>query len=231
MSNAAENDIVDSKLIFKLSNIKKPILKDGTEKRRALTSEENDAAHWVGHHNAEGLFLLVVYHLGLRCGEALGLKWGDFDLDAGVLHIRRDLDFYARKHDGCLDKDKAKAAALKTEKLQRIGRVISYAGRRTIPIFDAEFLRTLKDRKGADDQFVFVGPLSGEPLSDASFKRIWTRLMKAMVEHTPGIEGVWGTKTIKTVEDGKPATKEEKVKIRSILTPHYFRHNFATALY
>ena len=122
-------------------------------------------------------------------------------------------------------------ASLKTKKLQRIGRVKSYAGRRTIPIFDAEFLQTLIDRKGADDQYVFVGPLSGEQLLDASFRRMWIRLMKAMVEHAPGIEGIWGTKAIKTEEDGKPVTKEVKVKIRSILTPHHFRHNFATALY
>jgi integrase len=34
-------------------------------------------------------FLLrVVSTLGLRCGEVLGLRWADFDKDAGILHVR-----------------------------------------------------------------------------------------------------------------------------------------------
>jgi integrase len=34
---------------------------------------------------------LYTVALGLRRGEALGLKWQDVDLDAGVLHVRRAL--------------------------------------------------------------------------------------------------------------------------------------------
>ncbi len=33
--------------------------------------------------------LELVARLGLRLGEALGLQWGDFDKDEGVLHARR----------------------------------------------------------------------------------------------------------------------------------------------
>jgi len=33
----------------------------------------------------------VALALGLRPGEALGLRWSDVDLDAGVLHVRQQL--------------------------------------------------------------------------------------------------------------------------------------------
>ena len=40
-----------------------------------------------------GLFLAILYYLGVRRGEALGLKWGDFDFAADQVHILRDIDF------------------------------------------------------------------------------------------------------------------------------------------
>ncbi len=36
----------------------------------------------------EALYVLAVAS-GLRLGELLGLQWGDLDLDAGALHVRR----------------------------------------------------------------------------------------------------------------------------------------------
>lgn len=41
----------------------------------------------------EGLFLAILCYLGVRRGEALGLKWGDFDFAAGQVHILREIDF------------------------------------------------------------------------------------------------------------------------------------------
>lgn len=35
----------------------------------------------------------MLYYLGVRRGEALGLKWGDFDFAAGQVHILREIDF------------------------------------------------------------------------------------------------------------------------------------------
>jgi integrase len=42
-----------------------------------------------GHHN-EALYALML-STGLRRGEALGLQWGDFDRDTGVLRVSRQL--------------------------------------------------------------------------------------------------------------------------------------------
>lgn len=43
-----------------------------------VVSERRNGARWV-----------VALALGLRQGEALGLKWSDADLDQGTLRIRR----------------------------------------------------------------------------------------------------------------------------------------------
>ena len=107
MKAAAGEDIVNEKILLKWHDIKLPNLKESTE-RRALTREESNAAIWVGHTHPEGLFLLVLYHLGLRRGEALGLMWGDFDLDMRLVHIRCDLDYSVYRNQGYLNEEMAK---------------------------------------------------------------------------------------------------------------------------
>ena len=58
---------------------------------RTLTPEQ--ARHLLetlrGHHN-EALYALML-STGLRRGEALGLRWSDFDRDTGVLRVSRQL--------------------------------------------------------------------------------------------------------------------------------------------
>lgn len=56
--------------------------------------------HTIQNHE-HGLFLAVLYYLGLRRGEALGLQWGDFDFDEDLVHIQRDIDYVgSTAHDG-----------------------------------------------------------------------------------------------------------------------------------
>ena len=76
----------------------------------------------------------------------------------------------------------------------------------------------LKNRRTAGE-YVFHTE-SGKPLSQATFKRLWCRLMLA----ADCVE--WRTK--------KPNTNRENdiLKcIKPIITPHYFRHNYVTMLY
>ncbi|MBR4442553.1 MAG: site-specific integrase [Clostridia bacterium] len=58
---------------------------------RALSREEIAAisAHWYEH--PMGAPVILMLYAGLRRGEALGLRWQDVDLAAGVLHIRHAL--------------------------------------------------------------------------------------------------------------------------------------------
>lgn len=68
----------------------------------ALTDQETENVAYPQNHE-HGLFLAVLYYLGLRRGEALGLQWGDFDFDEDLVHIQRDIDYVgSTAHDGAL---------------------------------------------------------------------------------------------------------------------------------
>ena len=125
--------------------------------RRPLTDDETQRILEVINNHPEGLFLAVLYYLGLRRGEALGLKWRDFDFNEDQVHIQRDLDYAGSvAHDG----------SLKTE-----------AADRYVPI-PPELKEKLLANKGGADEYVFHTK-KGNPLPHSSFKRMWYRLMLA----------------------------------------------------
>lgn len=55
---------------------------------RALLEASAQIAHKPESRYDYTFLLRVVATLGLRCGEVLGLRWVDFDKDAGLLHVR-----------------------------------------------------------------------------------------------------------------------------------------------
>lgn len=57
------------------------MLSQPEQKRIALFAEKLPTARKVG--------LLLMMQMGLRIGEVCGMQWGDFDLTAGVLSVRR----------------------------------------------------------------------------------------------------------------------------------------------
>jgi integrase len=128
---------------------KKPVEKyafDADEKRRIVQEMDGE----------NGLFLAVLYYLGVRGGEALGLQWGDVDLKEGLVHVQRDID-YAQGSQAAI-------GDLKTEKSDR------YV---TIP--DALFERLQKIR-GLPNAFLFPGS-DGNPMPKTSYQRMWLQLM------------------------------------------------------
>jgi len=134
------------------------------EPRRALTDEETVAVRRTIEEHPEGLFLAVLYYLGVRRSEALGLQWQDFDFDAGMVHIQRGIVY---------DNGRIEESGLKTA-----------AANRYIPI-PAEFRRYALARKGEPDAWVFHAQ-NGGPLSASTFRRMWQRLMQhAGMELTP----------------------------------------------
>ena len=62
------------------------------EALRALTPYETQRVLETIDRHRHGLFLATFYYLGLRRSEALGLKWGDFDWEEGLVHVQRDID-------------------------------------------------------------------------------------------------------------------------------------------
>ncbi len=166
--------------------------------RRPLTADETKRILHTARNHPDGLLLAVLYYTGVRRGEALGLKWGDFDFTEDQMHIQRDIDFSGPT---------AQEGALKTP-----------AADRYIPI-PPELKVLLIKKKRTAGEYVFSTE-NGKPLSQATFKRLWCRLMLA----ADCVE--WRNK--------KPGTSRENdiLKcIKPIITPHYFRHNYVTLLY
>ena len=166
--------------------------------RRPLTDDETQRVLEVIDKHPEGLFLAVLYYLGLRRGEALGLKWGDFDFTEDQVHIQRDLDYAGSS---------AQDGSLKTD-----------AANRYVPI-PPELKEKLLANKGANDEYVFQTK-KGKPLPQASFKRMWHRLMLAA-----------GCVEWREVKPGTSRPDDILKQIKPTLTPHYFRHNYVTMLY
>lgn len=182
--------------------LQKPRSRQDTEGRRALTPREREAALHVMDTHPDGLLLRVLYCTGLRRGEALAITGSDIDLDAGTITICSDIDFMGEKRS---------VGALKTA-----------AAHRVVPI--PPLLRGALERAqcGPDD-FLIHAKKPGEPLTLSAYMRRWDNLMMAMYDFAPDI--AHKTMPILTHDArGKTVTG-------SILTAHYFRHNYATELY
>ena len=102
--------------------------------RRPLTKEETERVLSVMRTNPEGLLLAVLYYLGVRRGEALGLQWGDFDFTENQVHIQRDIDYTGST---------AQEGELKTR-----------ASDRFVPV-PAELKEMLLPVKGKKNEYVF----------------------------------------------------------------------------
>lgn len=167
--------------------IKAPSPVSDPKRKRALTAAETEATLEVIKTSPDGLFLAALFYMGLRRGEALGLRWEDIDFAAHCVRIERDIDF---------------AAGLDN----LVGDVKTQTSRRTVPMPESVENR-LRAVRGIG--WVFSRP-DGQPWREADFKRVWRELQKALADAAPEIEQ----------ENG-----------RSILTAHYFRHNYATLLH
>lgn len=145
--------------------LRKPPAAKATEKR-ALTAEERERIREVCHVHPQGVYLAVMYYLGVRPGEARGLMWSDIDWQSNVVRIVRDIDY----------KDHNAVGELKTLK-----------SRRNVPL--PEPLREiLMPLRGLPNLFIISGELNhAVPLAKTSSERLWVELMASagMVEPVP----------------------------------------------
>ena len=163
--------------------------------KKAFTPQECERIEQTIATHAHGLYLATLYYTGMRQGEVRGLMWGDIDFEAGMIHVQRDIDDAAGGE---------------------VGKLKTHAADRYVPMTNA--LRALMlPHRGLPSAFVFVGERSGNPLSQASARRVWLGLMLAcgMATHT-----------------GYERKEGERYDIRkeytTDITPHTFRHNFIT---
>jgi integrase len=75
----------------------KPPKAKRTFKAKPLTKEEAERFLQQTISNRDEALYSVALSLGLRQGEALGLRWSDIDLEQGVLHVRHQLQWTTDK--------------------------------------------------------------------------------------------------------------------------------------
>lgn len=83
----------------------KQVLSLKTEKRRALTKQEQDLFLDYLRHSPQYQHWYPVFAVmlgtGMRVGEAVGLRWCDIDLDEGFIDVNHTLVYYRHAVNGC----------------------------------------------------------------------------------------------------------------------------------
>ena len=129
------------------------------EHREMKTLSAEQLASFLREAKESGVFELYYIELatGLRRGELLGLKWGDIDLEQGIIHVRRQIV----RIDG-----EVVEAPLKTKNSYRSVSI----GRDAV-----EILR--EQRKKSNSEYVFPSPTGG-PISPDSVLKMLHRVLK-----------------------------------------------------
>jgi integrase len=144
-----------------------------------VASERHNSARWA-----------LALALGLRQGEALGLRWEDVDLDHGVLRVRRSRlrPKYAHGCGGTCGQTPG-TCPQRVNIRSAVGAVKSKAGRRTIGLppqlvallrahrAEQEQERELARQLWHNEGWVFASP-TGEPLNPNTDYHEWKRLLR-----------------------------------------------------
>lgn len=182
------------------TTLKKPKSKPADE-RRALTDSETAAILKTIERHPDGPMLAAMYYLGTRRGETLGLQWGDFDWDASLVHIQRDIDFKLHR----------------SEHPDGFGEVKTEAAVRHVVIPD-ELHRILYPMRGLPAALVFPSP-SGRSMGQSTFEKKWLSLMQDAGLVIPRSSGK------------KWSRNNQREEWQALITPHMLRHNYITRMY
>ena len=129
-----------------------------TAAKLILSPEQREALEDTCRAHPDGPYLALLYYLGVRPGEARGLRWGDIDWDLRLVHVERDIDYKAGGAPGDL-KNRA-----------------SY---RTIPL-PQPLSALLRPLRGLPDTYIAHAVRSVDaPMSKSTADRTWVRLMVA----------------------------------------------------
>lgn len=91
--------------IIKSVRAPKAVTAPAVDKHRVLTREERRRITDLCANSRDALYIALLYYLGLRQGEAAGLRWGDIDWKEGMVHVQRTIDRFADNAPGSLKTD------------------------------------------------------------------------------------------------------------------------------
>lgn len=172
-----------------------------SKKRSALTDDQAGKLRSAALADPDGLPVLCCYYLGLRIGEALALRWMDVDLDRRRVIIRSAM--VAHNPIG-----------------SRMGNLKTKGSERKIPIPDELFV-ILASRRGLPFAHLCPATSAGTAVDQVTFRIRWQRIMTAA-----GL-----------VHDDVHTVQRKKKKAETVsricpdFSPHWLRHNYATACY
>jgi integrase len=124
--------------------------------------------HWFG------VPVLLALVLGLRRGEILGLKWGDFDFDTRTVHIRRSrreflaYDSAGKSHLETNETDPKTRSAVRSLQISDSMRDLLWSA----------MCKPLGGPFGTDDLYVVGGNGGAEPMSPTVFRRGFDSFLK-----------------------------------------------------
>lgn len=175
-----------------------------SKNKKAFTTDQREKLLQTASQSADGIMICLLYFTGIRRGEMLGLKWGDFDWENHLIHIQRSIDLSSHS----------------------ISSVKSSASNRYIPV--PMTLETfLAPLKGASDQWVLPGK-NNLPMTASEFRLRWNRLMIQAGFAFLSPEYYAKAERVRT-EGGIPKPPHPARSYVIQLTPHWFRHNYITA--
>lgn len=143
----------------------------------------------------------LLYYAGLRTGEALGLRWEDVDFSRQRIHIIQQLGRVTRQVDPTKTATSVRYVPMPDE-LQQILRPL-----RSLP-------------------HLYVCSNTSRPMSTDSFTYSWVRMLAAL-----GMARLNETATKKMEKDPSFHPYYQLTYYDTDFTPHYLRHNYATALF
>lgn len=180
------------------------------KEKTAFTPEQEERLLSAAAQSPDGLIIYLLYYLGCRRGEALGLQWGDFDWNTRMVHIQRSVDYNASGKS---------SVAL-------VGDTKTVAGNRWVPVPDdlAEILLPLRSLP----HLYLIHDRQGQPLNANRFRLRWNKLMLAAgyAHLSPG----YIDRRDKALREGQPVKAPNPAyDYAPDITTHAFRHNYITA--
>lgn len=190
--------------IYKDVTIGLSLPKKKKPEKRALTEAEKKLIQKADFTIKERAFVDLLYYTGVRRGEALALTISDIDFVNKKVKMNKNL----------VMKDKTSEIKLSPK---------SEAGNRQIPIPN-KLLDSLKNHISNNSSIYLFTMQNGSLMTKSAFRRFWDNILDKINIAAGGSK----FKRTDTLKDGSPPPLR---LIAKDITPHIFRHTYATNLY